>query len=84
MLDLEYTRHALHAMAERRIPNEWVELAVTEPALRMGDPSDPDVERFFRPFPEHGGRMLRVAVNTRAVPWRVVSAFFDRGMKGER
>jgi len=36
MLDLEYTRHA---MAERRIPSEWVELAVTEPALRMGDPT---------------------------------------------
>ena len=44
MPNLEYTRHALHAMAERRIPGEWVELAVTEPALRMGDPSDPDVE----------------------------------------
>lgn len=83
MLRLEYTRHALHVMAERRIPGEWVELAVTEPALRMGDPSDPDVERFFRPFPEYGGRMLRVVVNTRAVPWRVISAFFDRSMKGE-
>ena len=83
MRSLEYTRHALYAMAERRIPDEWVELAVTEPALRMGDPNDPDVERFFRPFPAYGGRMLRVVVNTRAVPWRVVSAFFDRSMKGE-
>ena len=84
MLNLEYTRHAVHVMAERRIPNEWVELAVTEPAFRMDDPNDSDVERFFRPFPEYGGRILRVAVNTRAAPWRVVSAFFDRNMKGER
>ena len=83
MPNLEYTRHARHVMAERRIPSEWAELAVTEPALRMDDPGDPDVERFFRPFPEYGGRMLRVVVNTRAAPWRVISAFFDRSMKGE-
>jgi len=77
MLDLEYTRHA---MAERRIPSEWVELAVTEPALRMGDPTWSDSFALSR---EYGGRMLRVVVNTRAVPWRVISAFFDPSMKGE-
>jgi len=35
MLNLAYTRHALHVMAERRIPGEWVELAVTEPAFAL-------------------------------------------------
>ena len=83
MLNLEYTRHAVYAMAERRIPAEWVEFAETEPALRMGDPGGADAERFFRPFPQYGGRMPRVVVNTRAVPWRVISAFFDRSMKGK-
>ena len=82
-LTLEYTRHALHVMAERMIPAEWVELAVAGPVLRTPDPNDPDVERFFRPIPEHGDRALRVAVNTRVVPWRVVSVFFDRSKRGE-
>ena len=82
-MTLEYSRHALHVMAERLIPVEWVELAVSEPALRTPDPNDPDVERFFRPIPEHGNRALRAAVNTRVVPWRVVSVFFDRSKKGE-
>ena len=63
---LAYSQHALHVMAERLIPVEWVELAVAEPALRTPDPNDPDVERFFRPIPEYGNRALRVAV-TRAV-----------------
>ena len=82
-LTLEYTKHAVHAISERMIPREWVESAVAEPALRTSDPNDPEVERFFRPTPERGGRVLRVAVNTRVAPWRVVSVFFDRRMRGE-
>ena len=65
------------------IPREWVESAVAEPALRTSDPNDPEVERFFRRIPERDGRVLRVAVNTRVAPWRVVSMFFDRSMRGE-
>ena len=80
---LEFTQHALHAMTERAIPMEWVERVVAEPALREPDPTDPEVERFFRPIPEQGNRMLRVAINTRVAPWRVVSVFFDRNMKGK-
>lgn len=80
---LECTKHAVHAMAERMIPMEWVELVVAEPALRIPDPNDPEVERFFRSIPERDNRILRVAVNTRVTPWRVVSVFFDRNMKGK-
>ena len=82
-LKLEYTRHATRAMEERLISNEWVESAVAEPELRTFDPNHTDVERFFRRVPEHSNRVLRVAVNTRIAPWRVVSVFFDRGMKGK-
>lgn len=82
-IELEYTRHAVQVMEERIIPMDWVERVVTEPTLRTSDAIDPEVERFFRRIPEHGGRVLRVAVNTRAAPWRVVSVFFDRGMRGE-
>ncbi len=82
-LRLEYTRHALNAMEERIIRAEWVESVVAEPALRTPDPNDPDVERFFRRLPGHGHRTLRVVVNTQVRPWRVVSVFFDRSMRGE-
>ena len=29
-------------------------------------------------IPEHGNRVLRVVYNERTVPWRIVTAFFDR------
>ena len=82
-IDLDFTRHAVHVMEERMIPKGWVQKVVTEPALRIADPNDAEVERFFRRIPEHGDRVLRVAVNTRVAPWRVVSVFFDRSMRGE-
>jgi len=69
-------------MAERRIPQEWVERAVTAPDRIAQDPYDEAVERFFLRIEERDGRVLRVAVNTEAEPWRVVSAFFDRSARG--
>ena len=80
---LEYTTHAVHVMTERAIPVAWVEWVIDEPALRVPDPNEPEVERFFRSIPEQNDRILRVAVNTSVAPWRVVSVFFDCGMKGK-
>lgn len=49
----------------------------------MQDPEDPEIERFYLAIPENGNRVLRVAANTNVTPWRVVSAFFDRDMRGK-
>ena len=40
-------------------------------------------ERFYLPIAERGNRVLRGPVNVTSDPWRVVSAFFDRSMRGE-
>ena len=82
-VELSVTVHARQAMAERLIPLGWVERVVNGPELRTDDPTDPEVERFFGRLPERGDRVLRVAVNTRVEPWRVVSVFFDRDMRGQ-
>ena len=70
-------------MAERSISIEWGEFVVSGPEVRIPDPNDSQVERFYRRIPEHGNRVLRVAVNTNVAPWRVVTVFFDRSMRGE-
>ena len=80
-MELEFTQHAMDAMNERSIAIEWVEDAVSMPDLRTPDPSDPEVERFYRRIPQRDDRVLRVVVNTRFAPWRVVSVFFDRRMR---
>ena len=76
-------RHAADAMGERMIPAPWVQRVVASPELRVSDPNDPKIERFFRRIPEKDNRVLRVAVNTQVAPWRVVSVFFDRNMRGK-
>jgi hypothetical protein len=59
-----------------------MERTLNEPQWITPDPSDPAVKRYFRPIPEFGGRVLRVAVNVTVEPPRVVSVFFDRTQKG--
>lgn len=82
-MKFELTQHAKKALAEREIPLEWVERAMSAPELRLPDPDDATVERRYRRIPEHGGRVLRVAVNIAVEPERIVSVFFDRKMKGK-
>lgn len=82
-MNVTYTHHAELVMRERRIPAEWVERCVALPALRQRDPGDAALERLFISVPEFGGRVLRVVVNTTVDPWRIVSVFFDRSMKGK-
>ncbi len=70
-------------MQSRSILPEWVDRTIDAPELRQPDPVDDSVERFFRRIPEHGNRVLRVAVNIRVEPARIVSVFFDRTKKGK-
>jgi hypothetical protein len=42
----------LGEIEERMIPLEWVEQAIAEPGLRMDDPDDAEVERFYKRIPE--------------------------------
>ncbi len=36
---------------------------------------------YIKAIPEHGGRFLRVVVNRRVAPERVVTVFFDRRLR---
>lgn len=69
-------------LAKRCIEIEWVERAVESPSLVMPDPLDATLEQRFVKIPEYGDRVLKVVVNKMASPKRVVSAYFDRRMKG--
>lgn len=82
-MELAFCEHAGQVMVEREIPIEWIESVLNEPALRTPDARDPHVELFYRRIPDHGGRVLRVVVNTNVAPWRVVSVFFDRNAGGK-
>ena len=56
---------------------------VDAPAGWSRDLYDEEVERFHVPIVERGDRVLWMAGNVTSDPWQVVSAFFDRSMRGE-
>ncbi|MCS6997458.1 MAG: DUF4258 domain-containing protein [Casimicrobiaceae bacterium] len=77
---MEYvlTEHARDALRKRRIEVAWVERALTAPEATEADPVDPELDHRLARIPEFGNRVLRVIVNVRRTPPRIVTAFFDR------
>ena len=78
MKPITFTRHAPPLVTERHIQSDWIETTVRDPAWTEPEPDDATVERRFRPIPEHGGRVLRVAVRETKDAIHVISLHFDR------
>jgi hypothetical protein len=74
----ELTEHARDALEKRRIELEWAERVLDTPEGAEPDPVDPDLEHRLARIPEWGNRVLRVIVNGKTNPPRIVTAFFDR------
>ncbi len=68
-------------MEIRGIMKQWVVQVVTNLKLRVQDPIEPEVERFYAVCNELDDRVLRVAVNTSTSPWRIITVFPDRNMR---
>jgi hypothetical protein len=52
-MNIELTKHAQKALAEREIPVEWLEWTLSAPELVLPDPDDATVERRFRRIPQN-------------------------------
>jgi hypothetical protein len=72
------TEHAQQALVRRQIPLEWLERVLNAPEATEADPLDPELEHRLARISELEHRVLRVIVNHRTTPPRVVTAFFDR------
>lgn len=77
------TKHAAHVMASRGIKDDWVEYVLTHPQLVQGDPSDSDLQHFLASIVDYENRVLRVVAKRDTIPVVVITAFFDRTMKGK-
>jgi len=78
----ELTQHAKNVLAERRISIAWLERILDAPESTEPDKTDSQLVHHLARIPEHENRVLRVVLNPLASPVRVVTAFFDRRMKG--
>jgi hypothetical protein len=77
------SEHARDALQKRQIRREWLEQALVAPDRREPDTLDPALEHRLVVIAEFGNRVLRVIVNIQVDPERVVTAYFDRRMRGE-
>ncbi len=77
------TKHAAAVIAARGIKQEWVDFVLASPALSHPDAADADLEHRLAVIPEYGGRVLRVIVKRDTAPTMVITAYFDRTMKGK-
>ena len=72
--------HARNSLREREIPESWVERVLESPEKLEPDADDPALEHRLGRIAEYGKRVLRVVVNAKENPVRVVTAYFDRRM----
>ncbi len=79
-MEIQFTQHARDVIAERALSEAWVMRALREPERTEEHPDG--TRHHLIQIAEHGGRTLRVVVNPATQPSRVITAFFDRRMKG--
>jgi hypothetical protein len=78
----EISDHARESLREREIDLAWVARVIENPATTHRDPLDFSAMHALAAIPENGDRVLRVIYNHTVSPYRIVTAFFDRRMKG--
>ncbi len=76
------SKHARTVLQERGIEEGWVEATILRPTRREDDVADPALEHRLCRIEAFGNRVLRVIV-TRGEPPHIVTAFFDRSLKGD-
>lgn len=78
-MDVEFSSHARDMLVERNIPEEWVYWSLGAPDYtEVGEDNN---THYIKSIPEFGGRFLRVVVNPRESPIRIVTLFFDRRIR---
>ncbi len=79
----ELTAHACESIRKRNIRREWLEQVMENPQLIETDPMDSELEHRLGKIDEFDDRVLRVIINPNNDPIRVITLFFDRGMRNK-
>jgi hypothetical protein len=80
----ELTVHAKAVIEARGIRLEWLERVLSGPERTEADIADPELQHAIGRIAEHGDRHLRVVYNGFALPWRIVTAYFDRALRDKQ
>jgi hypothetical protein len=83
-LAYELTAHARTVLEERGIPLDWLERVLVNPERTERDRADPGLRHAIGRIAENDDRYLRVIYNATVTPWRIVTAYFDRGLRSQQ
>lgn len=79
----QLTAHAEHVVEARELRPEWLEQVVTQPQKSEVDRTDETLIHHLGTIAAYDGRVLRVVLNKRAKIPLIVTAYFDRNLKGK-
>ena len=77
------TEHAATTIRERKIAPEWIDRTLDTPDLSLPHESDSALRYALKRITENENRVLRVVYNIDKNPINIVTAYFDRTMKGK-
>ena len=80
----ELSAHAAEVLVQRGIERAWLERVLAAPERDEVHAQDCELRHSLGRIVEHGNRYLRVVYNSSVNPIRVVTAYFDRSVKGEQ
>jgi hypothetical protein len=79
--EYELTAHAKTVLEERGIQLDWLARVLASPERSEPDRTDPELRHAIGRIAENDDRYLRVTYNATVTPWRIVTAYFDRGLR---
>lgn len=82
-MKFELTKHAEDVILERKIPIDYIERVLDNPELKEIDANDMELTHYLLKIPENDNRVLRVIVNIKHIPTLVITAYYDRTMRGK-
>lgn len=83
MENFNLSAHAKKVIFERNIKFEWLENTFNKPDKIENDLYDNALEHSLKIIKEYDNRILRIICNKTIKPLLIITAFFDRRMKGK-
>ena len=79
----EISAHAQDNIQKRNLLLRWIQDAVEHPDKTEPDETDDELQIAFKKIQDANDKILKVVYNKTVSPIRIVTAHFDRRMKGK-
>lgn len=82
-MDFILSKHAKTVIYERKINIDDIKKVLEKPDMVIADKNDIKTEHRLGSIEHYGNRVLRVILNKGEEPVKIVTAYYDRSMRGK-